>query len=54
MELLKKNNQTYIHKGKLSIQTGCLGALHGEQREPNSTQQVWYVGIQDRILFGMV
>ena len=22
--------------------------------EPNNTQQVWYVGIQDRILFGMI
>ena len=32
MELLEENNnQTYIHKGFLSIQTGCLGALHREQ-----------------------
>ena len=32
MELLNKNNnQTYLHSGLISIQTGCLGALHGEQ-----------------------
>ena len=25
-------NQTYIHRGKvIGIQTGCLGALYGEQ-----------------------
>ena len=29
----------------MAIQTGCLGALH-RGTEPNSTQQVWYVGIQ--------
>ena len=27
----RNNNQTYIHRGFLSIQPGCLGAVHGEQ-----------------------
>ena len=29
----------------MAVQTGCLGALQGGTK-PNSTQQVWYVGIQ--------
>ena len=41
----KNNNQTYVHKGFQGIQTGCLGdSVWGT--EPNSAQQVWYVGIQ--------
>ena len=29
----KNNNQTYIHKGSLGIQTGCLGG-HSQGTEP--------------------
>ena len=27
----QNNNQTYIHRGLTSVQTGSLGAQHGEQ-----------------------
>ena len=43
----QNNNQTYINKwGDLLI------SLHGEQSP--AAEQVWYVGIQDRILFGLI
>ena len=29
----------------MAFKTGCLGSAWGT--EPNSTQQVWYVGIQE-------
>ena len=37
------NNETYMHEGFLSIQTGRSGALHGEQSLTVSTVEVcWY------------
>ena len=46
--LLNKNTkqQSNLHKERLKgTLTGCLGnSVYGT--EPNSTQQVWYVGIQ--------
>ena len=38
----QNNNQAYRQQNLYEIQTGCLGDSAG----PNSTQQVWYVGIQ--------
>ena len=44
MELLDETAIKQTYTGALmAIQTGCLGALHGEQ----SQQWVWYVGIQE-------
>ena len=46
-----KQQSNLQKRGVFKIQTGCLGdSAWGT--EPNSAQQVWYVGTQDRILLG--
>ena len=49
----QNNNQTYTDQGFRDIQTGCMGnSAWGT--ELNSAQQLWYFGIQQRILFGLI
>ena len=43
--IANKKNQTYIHKGSLGIYLAAMEVLHRE-KNLNSSQQVWYVGIQ--------
>ena len=43
---MQTTNQTYTEYLFLDIQTGCL-VESAWGTEPNSTQQVWYIGIQD-------
>ena len=53
MELLfnetQNNNQTYRHRGFKGIETGCLGGP-AWGTEPNSSQQLWCVGIQLQLI----
>ena len=49
----QNNNQTYKGIGLKDIQTGCLGGPAWGS-DPNSSQQLCYVGIQDKLLFGLI
>ena len=53
MELLfnetQNNNQTYRHRDFKGIETSCLGGP-AWGTEPNSSQQLWCVGIQLQLI----
>ena len=47
--LQENNNQTYIHKVLWASKLAVREVLHGELNL-NSSQQVWYVGIQCELI----
>ena len=46
----KNNNQTYIHRVSEASKLAVWEVLHMEQNL-NSSQQVWFIGIQVELLF---
>ena len=54
MELLDETTIKYTETGGTYSYPNWLFGCSARVTEPNSTQQVRYVGIQWRILFGMI
>ena len=51
--IAEQKQQSNLHRQGTDKYPNWLFGCPSWGKEPNSTQQVWYVGIQDRTLFGM-